>query len=64
MSMGTFDHEEYERRERMISAIDTESEGRRTNFEGRVEYTDETSVDELLSRLHALKEARTRIRDS
>lgn len=58
MSMGTFDHQEYERRERMISSVDTRSDDRRTSFEGRVEYTGDVSVDELLARLKELKALR------
>ena len=58
MSMGTFDHQEYERRERMISSIDTRSNDRRPNYEGRIEYTGADSVDELLARLKELKALR------
>ncbi|WP_332889013.1 DUF5786 family protein [Halegenticoccus soli] len=57
--MGTFDEEEYERREKKISSVNTDSDDdRRTKFEGRVEYTGADSVDELLTRLKELKEAR------
>lgn len=56
MSMGTFDEEEFERREEKISSVDADSDDRRPNFEGRVEYTGDDSVDELLSRLKELKE--------
>lgn len=55
MSMGTFDEEEYERREAKIAAVDADSDDRRTDFEGRVEYTGDDSVDELLERLRELK---------
>lgn len=58
MSMGTFDHEEYERRERMISSVDDAENHRRAEFEGRIEYTGEGSVEDLLSRLRELREAR------
>lgn len=58
MSMGTFDHQEYERRERMISSIDTRPNDRRPNYEGRIEYTGENSVDALLARLKELKALR------
>lgn len=58
MSMGTFDHQEYERRERMISSIDTRPNDRRPNYEGRIEYTGEDSVDALLARLKELKALR------
>jgi hypothetical protein len=58
MSMGTFDAEEFERRERMISSVETESDDRRTNFEGRLEFTDDESVDDLLARLKDVRDAR------
>lgn len=58
MSMGTFDHQEYERRERMISSIDTRRNDRLPSFEGRLEYVDESSVDALLARLKELKALR------
>ncbi|WP_336343717.1 DUF5786 family protein [Halalkalicoccus ordinarius] len=56
--MGTFDHQEYERRERMISSIDTRPNDRRPNYEGRIEYVNESSVDALLARLKELKALR------
>ncbi|TYL37988.1 hypothetical protein CV102_14830 [Natronococcus pandeyae] len=58
MSMGTFDAEEFERREKMISSVEADSDDRRTDFEGRVEYTGDDSVEELLSRLKELREER------
>jgi hypothetical protein len=60
MSMGTFDHQEYERRERMISSVDTRSNDRRPSYEGRIEYTGEDSVEELLDRLKELKALKER----
>ena len=56
MSMGTFDAEEFERREKMIGSVEIDSDDRRTDFEGRVEYTGDDSVEELLSRLKKLRE--------
>jgi hypothetical protein len=56
MSMGTFDAEEFERREKMISSVETDSDDERTNFEGRLEYTGDQSVEELLARLRARRE--------
>lgn len=58
MSMGTFDHEEYERREKMIHAVDAAENYRRTDFEGHIEYVGGESVAELLSRLKELRENR------
>lgn len=57
MSMGTFDEEEHERREKKLSSVVADSDDERTDYEGRVEYTGDESVDELLSRLKELKEA-------
>lgn len=56
MSMGTFDDEEHERREKKISSVSTDSDDQRTTFKGRIEYTGDDSVDELLSRFKDLKE--------
>lgn len=57
MSMGTFDAEEYERREKRLSRIQTDTDDQRPIFEGRLQYIDGESVDELLARWHTLKEA-------
>lgn len=57
MSMGTFDEMEFERREKLIAAVETDSDDDRSAFEGHVEYTDD-SVDELLSQFKALKDQR------
>lgn len=56
MSMGTFDEEEHERRERKVSAVDADTDDRRTEFRGRVEYTGDDSVEELLARLKDRKQ--------
>lgn len=58
MSMGTFDAEEYERREKRISRIRTDTDDRRPVFEGRFEYIGDDSVDDLLARWNELKETR------
>ena len=56
MSMGKFDAEEYERREKRLSRIRTDTDDRRSIFEGRLKYINDDSVDELLARWHNLKE--------
>jgi len=56
--MGTFDEMEFERREKLIAAVETESADERTRFEGHVEDED-ASVDELLSQFNTLKEQRS-----
>ncbi|GAA0255999.1 DUF5786 family protein [Haladaptatus pallidirubidus] len=55
MSMGTFDAEEHERREKKISSVVADSDDQRTNFEGQVEYTGDDSIEELLARLKEVK---------
>ena len=57
MSMGTFDAEEHERREKRLSRIRTDTDDRRPIFEGRLKYLGDDSVDDLLARWHSLKEA-------
>ncbi|WP_435156440.1 DUF5786 family protein [Haladaptatus sp. DFWS20] len=56
MSMGTFDGEEHERREKKIGSVGTDSDDRRTIFEGHVEYIGDDSIEELLARLKEVKE--------
>lgn len=56
MSMGKFDAEEYERREKRLSRIRADTDDRRPIFEGRLKYIGDDSVDELLARWHNLKE--------
>jgi hypothetical protein len=51
MSMGNFDEEECERREKKINSVNTDSDDHRTIFEGRLEYTGEDSIEDLLARL-------------
>lgn len=58
VSMGTFDEQEYERREKQSSSISTDSDDHRTLFEGHLEYSD-NSLDELLTTSSEVKEARS-----
>lgn len=64
MSMGTFDEEEYERREKQISSVSTDSDDQRTIFEGHIEYTGDDSIGELLTKFHEVKEAKIAKRSS
>lgn len=57
MSMGTFDEEEFERRERLLASTETETDDQRTTFEGRLEFSHD-SVEELLSRYETIKRKR------
>ena len=50
MSMGAFDEDEYERRERKNSEVDASFDDERTTYHGKVEYDSGESAEELLSR--------------
>jgi hypothetical protein len=48
MSMGAYDDEEHERRERKNSEVDISDEDDRTEYHGSVEYDSGESTEELL----------------
>jgi len=48
MSMGDYDADEHERRERKSSYIDAGFDDGRTTYQGEVEYDGEESTEELL----------------
>jgi hypothetical protein len=48
MSMGAYDEEEHERRERKNSEVDADFDDDRTAYEGSVEYQDGDSTEDLL----------------
>jgi len=48
MSMGAYDEEEHERRERKNGEVDVSDDDRRTEYRGEVEYDSEESTEELL----------------
>lgn len=58
MSMGRFDGEEYERREKRLRRIRTDTDDQRPIFKGHLEYIGDDSVDELLVQWTKLKETR------
>lgn len=62
MSMGTFDEQEYERREKQINSINTDSDDQRILFEGHLEYSD-NSLDELLTTFSEVKKHGLRTTD-
>lgn len=57
MSMGRFDGEEYERREKRLRRIRTDTDDQRPIFKGHLEYIEDDSVDELLAQWIKLKDA-------
>jgi hypothetical protein len=48
MSMGAYDEEEHERRERKNSEVDADFGDERTNYHGEVEYDSGESTEDLL----------------
>jgi hypothetical protein len=48
MSMGAYDEEEHERRERKNSEVDADFDDDRTEYDGSVEYEDGDSTEDLL----------------
>lgn len=56
MSIGRFDAEEYERREKRLSRIRTDTDDQRPIFKGRLKYIGDESVDELLAQWAILKD--------
>lgn len=56
MSIGRFDEEEYERREKRLRRIRTDTDDQRPIFKGHLEYIGDDSVDELLAQWAKLKD--------
>jgi len=54
MSMGAYDDEEHERRERKNSELDTSDDDRRTQYQGEVAYDGDESTDELLDQFREI----------
>jgi len=48
MSMGSYDAEEHERRERKNSSVDASFDDDRTEYHGTVDYESDDSTEELL----------------
>lgn len=55
MSMGAYDEEEHERRERKNSEVDAEFDDERTTYHGKVEYDSGESAEELLDQFQQIK---------
>jgi hypothetical protein len=55
MSLGAYDEDEHERRERKNNTVDISEDDERTTYEGTVEYEGEASVDELLDQFRRLQ---------
>ncbi|SFS37896.1 hypothetical protein SAMN04488556_0466 [Halostagnicola kamekurae] len=55
MSMGAYDEDEHERREKQASKVDTDFDDERTIHHGTVEYDSGDSAEELLNKFEEIK---------
>jgi len=55
MSMGSYDEEEHERRERKNNTVDADFDDDRTEYDGSVEFDDGDSTEELLDQFQRIK---------
>jgi len=55
MSMGAFDNEEHERRERKNAEVDLSEDDDRTEYHGQVDYDSGDSTEELLDQFQQIK---------
>lgn len=54
MSLGAYDEDEHERRERKTSEIDADFDDERTVYDGSVEYDSGDSTEELLDQFQEI----------
>ena len=55
MSMGAYDEEEHERRERKNNEVDLSEDDDRTEYHGKVEYDSGDSTEDLLDQFKRIK---------
>ena len=55
MSMGAYDEDEHERRERKASSVDASFDDDRAEYHGSVEFEDGEDADELLDQFKQIK---------
>jgi len=55
MSLGAYDEDEHERRERKNATVDISEDDTRSSYEGSVEYDSGDSADELLAQFEEIK---------
>jgi len=56
MSMGAYDEDEHERREKKNSEVDAAFDDDRTTYQGEVEYDSGESTEDLLNTFEEVKE--------
>ena len=55
MSLGAYDEDEHERRERKNNEVDISEDDQRSTYEGTVEYDTGESAEELLDQFERMK---------
>ena len=55
MSMGAYDEDEHERREKKNSTVDAAFDDQRTSYEGTVEYDSGDSAEALVDQFKRMK---------
>ncbi|CAI48441.1 uncharacterized protein NP_0700A [Natronomonas pharaonis DSM 2160] len=55
MSMGAYDEDEHERREKKAATVDAAFDDERTNYEGEIEYEAGDSAEELLDQFKQMQ---------
>ena len=55
MSMGAYDEEEHERRERKNSEVDASFDDERSEYSGEVDYEGDDSTEELLDQFKEIQ---------
>jgi hypothetical protein len=55
MSLGAYDEDEHERRERKNNSVDISEDDQRSTYEGSVEYDAGESTEELLDQFERMK---------
>ena len=56
MSLGAYDEQEHERRERKTSSVDLSEDDTRTAYNGSVEFESGESAEALLDQFHEITE--------
>ncbi|MFB6086318.1 MAG: DUF5786 family protein [Halodesulfurarchaeum sp.] len=54
MSLGAYDEQEHERRERKNSSVDLSEDDTRSSYEGSVEFEAGESAEDLLDQFHEI----------
>ncbi|MFC7224510.1 MULTISPECIES: DUF5786 family protein [Halalkalicoccus] len=55
MSMGAYDEDEHERREKKNTTVETDFDDERTEYQGKLEYDSGDSAEALLDQFQRIK---------